>query len=467
MNFKEEENSWYSKFLEIYYFKEWRENFLQYNLDKEYHLSGLEFNIRGYCNLSCKYCYMNNFREDLYPSKIDNIEDSLSNVESILNWLLENQYLPDHFEIFGGEAISLDNYKKLFDLLLNFIKQIGFPNRKKNFNISFPLNVIFLKDKEYFDYFIFIQKEFLKYNVIIHFSISLDGKFADPLSRPAKDKNFKYDDEFYAIIADFCNQVPVKPGFHPMVAAENIAVWKENIDWYFEYLKNLYGEKDFKDSLYLLEVRNDNWTPQNLKDLDSFIDHFFEKLIQENLVNDVLFNLTFNFFSQLASYVSRGYGCSIQQTLSIRTGDMAIIPCHRLAYPQFVAANFVKDENNKIIAIKTKMPYLHFAINNDNTKNHLPCINCEIVNICNGPCGGSNFETTGDPFSVSPSVCRMEKAKVKSIIKNLIKYNFYDMFIDKMQEYSLSNNDYGAFTKKKLIEIINIKDEIVKENNNE
>jgi hydroxypyruvate reductase len=31
----------------------------------------------------------------------------------------------------------------------------------------------------------------------------------------------------------------------------------------------------------------------------------------------------------------------------------------------------------------------------------------------------------------------------------------------------LSNNDYGAFTKKKLIEIINIKDEIVKENNNE
>ena len=58
--------------------------------------------------------------------------------------------------------------------------------------------------------------------------------------------------------------------FHPMVSAENVQYWKENFDWWDQQCRE-YGYDAFRDVM-MLEVRNDGWTEENIRQYTAFLD---------------------------------------------------------------------------------------------------------------------------------------------------------------------------------------------------
>ena len=131
------------------------------------------------------------------------------------------------------------------------------------------------------------------------------------------------------------------------------------------------------------------------------------------------------------STVGRGLGCSIQSTLHLRLGDLAIVPCHRLSYTPFITGH-LEVENHQIVGVKANNVELYLTIESLDGKNMPFCETCLIRSLCSLCCLGSNFETTGDLFSPIPSVCQLEHHRVKSEVAALQDLVVLDMFLGKI-----------------------------------
>lgn len=457
MDFKQEENIWSNDFLNRTYLDQWKKNFT--DPDYKTHQS-LEFHIRGLCNLKCKYCYLHNYRDQIFPKQIDDMNKSIENIEKILNWVRIEKLLPKSFEIFGGEAVSYKQYEKIFDLIYNFVKELN-PWQKRKLSISIPVNVIFLKNKHYYDLFINAQRRFVEIGSGIFYSISMDGKYCDPYSRPAVNPDFKYTDEFYDIIQNFARDCIIKPGFHPMVAKENIKYWKKNFLWYLDYIKETYNLRDRIEAtkhLYLLEVRNFDWADEDIHNLNSFIRFAINLLIKElkydkeKFFDLYVYGKELNFFS-LFGLNSKGISCSLQNLLAIRTPDLSVAPCHRLFYDDFISFKIDVKEDGRF-EFKSENPHAHFASHAMNYRNISPCVSCEVNTLCEGPCLGSNYEATKDMFIVPDNVCQMEKNKVYTIIKTFDKIGILDKFIN-WHENNIRrrSDDYAIYIRSKLRQV--------------
>ena len=462
--FHQEEEQWYHQFLNIHYLASWKKN---YKTGKEENIPSLEFTLSRKCNLKCTYCYYTRHGKELYPDPIDRVDPSIANCEKILEYLTREKLAPSRIEIFGGEAVSRDQYKKLFDILYSYV--LALPTRLKkrtstSFSIVFPLNVIFLEDREYYDLLIQEQKKFLEQNVVISYSISFDGKYCDPISRPAHSSTFEYSDAFYSLVSRFCKDLAIPAGFHPMISRDNVKYWKNNIDWFFDYIKDTYSvtSKDVNRFLYLLEVRNEDWSLENVKDFYDFIVYIIDKIFEDpdicnkdpdKLLEQIKTRL-FNLSSGIFAYIPRGLTCSLQTCLYVRTGDLSIIPCHRLSYPSFIAGKFEVQEEKLTGRVITEFPYMHLASVNTNFQTHADCSSCEIRSLCPGPCLGANYEATKDPFIASPAMCRMEKAKVFAILESCKKYGILDTLISHLKEYSTGTfNEYRRFMLSKSMQV--------------
>ena len=57
----------------------------------EYRTKDLELSFSASCDKSCYYCYLKDYGDKLYPPVPTN--QILSNLEKLLNWLYENNYL--------------------------------------------------------------------------------------------------------------------------------------------------------------------------------------------------------------------------------------------------------------------------------------------------------------------------------------------------------------------------------------
>ena len=56
-----------------------------------------------------------------------------------------------------------------------------------------------------------------------------------------------------------------------MVGACNISKWVENYDWWLDQYKKYFpDDEDFQPSM--LEVRNDDWTEENIQDYLKFLE---------------------------------------------------------------------------------------------------------------------------------------------------------------------------------------------------
>lgn len=437
--FQEEQDQLLKTILNYRFFNPWR-NITKYSntLRSLRTDSNLELFITSTCNQKCEYCYLQKYPE-LYPKEYNQPDLILKNLDILLNYIRLNDYDIPSVSLFTGDIwttkFGWDVLEKIYQHLL-----LGLKFR----SIIMPSNCSFVNDA------IAVQKmqqyidKFKKIKCPIIISISIDGKIIDSKIRPRNNSNDSYTDEFYSRVGAFARYNDFL--FHPMVSPSNVKYWKENYEWWSEYLK-YYGYD--LDAIMMLEVRDANWTEENIQDYCDYLEFVMEKYLQEMYDNDInKFIRELLYTLDKAELVHKGYtpwliggthdyiNCTISNHLTVRLGDLAICPCHRTAYQQYLYGKFVVEDDN-IIDIKAINPSMAIKIYMANTMIANPlCDKCLLNPICLKGCIGSQIESGKDPFFPLKNVCDLFYAKTKTI------FNFYRKHgvIDYMQKHG--NEEY-------------------------
>lgn len=185
-----------------------------------------------------------------------------------------------------------------------------------------------------------------------------------------------------------------------------------------------------------LEVRNDSWTEDKLKSymkwLNYILDYDYNKywigheqefymtmLCSERDKCQIDYNdsilpkdFVFGYMpTTISPATSKSFGCSIGNLLSIRLGDLSIVPCHRTSYPKFIYGKFDVDDD-KITGVTASNPFLMFNIIGQGTVTQFKCDTCPINSCCMHGCLGSQWENTQDLFYPVESVCNLNKVKI-------------------------------------------------------
>lgn len=440
--FQDEQNEFLENILEERFFYAFRN---REEKNSNFNDIDLEMIITSVCNQACSYCYLTKYGDLLYPKEIRKWDNIFENEKALLQYVLDNDFNVGKIELFSGEIWGMEQGNKVLEILLNFIDK-----GLKVGEIVIPSNCSFVNNDSITEIIENYIKRFRHRGVSLTFSASVDGLIIENKTRPYKNGAQKTE-EFYDKLARFCKKNKI--GFHPMVDAYTIDYWIDNYKWWMEYLKK-YGF-DLRRCIMFLEVRNDSWDEENIKKLLEFIDYCFNYEFKEVFHSNVKEMAEYYFTSKFQhhnyenislSTKPRRLGCTLGRALSVRLGDLAICPCHRLSYDHLLYGKFIK-ENGKIIGVEANNAVLANKIIRGNVRMNLGCDVCKFNRICMLGCFGSQYETTGDPLIPVQSVCNMMKAKMIFLIK---KYDSLGV-IDYAKKYL--KDDYNKVLFKEIDKI--------------
>lgn len=407
--------------LENLFFKPWK--------DETHPLSfhGIELIISPKCNLACKYCYYNKYHKILYPDDNFNEEQVKQNLKLILQWLDYNHYRTN-LDIFSGEFFAQTLGWECLDIIYNYEKTVN--SQWRITDIMIPTNLSFCANEELAKKIFQYKEKFDTLAINLYLSASFDGLYEDPINRPVKcDLDFplshKYNEDYYNKCFQFVYDYYA--GLHPMIYSKGIDQWIKNFTWFQDAMhKNDIWWQD----LYLLEVRNEDWNQDNLKDFMQFYMYLFDWIYtkfngDKTQILEFIFQNGFNILSGPFSTTERGYTCSIQTNLMIRVGDLKLVPCHRTAYPHLILGTFEPTNDEQVLKFRCENAELLTTIFSMHRHNNPYCIHCPINHLCGGQCLGACYENNYNIFGTIPSVCLIEYAKIIITIQALLKYNLY------------------------------------------
>lgn len=412
MSNKQEDTKLLEYCLENTFYKAWRTDVATKKSNYLGNYNNLELMVNQKCHLSCKYCYMNKYASEYFPGKSQDSKTILYNTDLLIEWLHTNQYHPV-LEVFAGDSVGDPTCRKIIHKVLDAALQGKIVAEA----ISAPTNFSWIRNAKQTEDVRTILEKSEYASIPVQLSASIDGKFLDDHNRPLKSSSKKYDDEFYDKVFSFVSSVP-GTGLHPMVYSNKIERWIDNFLWFQEKM----AEYNLPwSSLYLLEVRNVEWTLQQTKDYYKFIKFIIHWAWDKCGSNFTSFSeflrkgRGFNILSFPFGKVGRGIGCSIQSTMTVRIGDLSIVPCHRLAYKHFDSGKFVVDDD-RIVGIEADNLELWLAIQSLQNTASPYCERCILTDMCSGGCLGSQYEVTGDMFTPIPTVCRLFYTKLGAVV---------------------------------------------------
>lgn len=445
-NYIKENSMVYKSYLQRNWFTSWK---MPRGEDLNF-LSSIEIYLTTDCNLGCTYCYLNRHEDSLYSPEIREFSSIINNLDILLNWLIENKFTPK-LELFSGSAVESELGFAALDLIYNKYKDLPLEIRPPE--IVVPTNYTFLLSddltKKIEDY---LQK-FKEIEMPIFLSASIDGKYLEDINRPyrsferiLKSKSGLYlpdkprDDEFYHKLFKF--NIKYNFGFHPMVYSNHIELWKQNFLWFQE----MFDQYNISfDSIYLLEIRNQEWSEEQLDQYEDFLS-FLIKWTWDKVDRNVEDFKTFLFdrkgYNMLTNSLytkGRGTGCALQTSLYVRMGDLAIVGCHRQSYDGYEFAKFIV-EDNKIIDIEAINLEFALATAQLDSKFIPYCEKCALNKICMGSCMGASLEYLGEAFTPIPTVCELVYRKTYRMIKVFQEIGIYN----DIYEY-LGNDQQEAF----------------------
>jgi len=431
--FKDENTLLLNNFFKKTFFASWQLPLAERVKDP---FKNLEIYLTTECNLGCSYCYLNRHEDSLYSKDIRDHETILNNLKMLLEWLAENKYVPE-IELFSGAGVESDLGIKALELIAKHYSSID-----KDLRINFlliPTNFTYLLNKEYTERAHNVFKLLEEVGIKVGLSASIDGKYMET-NRPFRNKKRvttdmvmpdsnededPRDDSYYDEV--FKEVKKYFGGFHPMIYSKNIDKWKENFLWFQEMFK----KHDIPFNwLYLLEIRNEEWTTKQVSEFMSFIefliDWIWEKF-EHNKEKFTEFVLRDGFNILKASLGSRARGttCSLQTTMYVRMGDLEIVPCHRQSYDGYSFGKF-KVEDNKITGIEAKNVEMAVAMTTFDLATSPYCATCALKDVCVGGCMGAQLEVNGDSFMPIPTVCEMLHLKYLTIINKLRELGVYE-----------------------------------------
>lgn len=393
---------------------------------KNKNIAQLELFITSYCNLKCTYCYLNKYRDKLSPNakKTDVI---LNNLRILLDHFLKEGYSFTDIDLFSGEIWGDPLGNGVIDLLEEYIKK-GLVIK----NIMVPTNFTFILYPEKTELVEGYIKRMSDIGTCLQLSASIDGKMLEDETRPFKANGKTRDDEYYDKVFSFCKKYGFL--FHPMVAAHGIEKWVDNYNWYMDMLEK-HGFENPMDCAMMLEVRNDDWTPEAIQEYLKFIDYLINYRFKK-LGNSVKEFATFLF--NLDQRVASGYlpytiplsenimPCTVQNQLTVRLGDLALVPCHRMAYDNFVFGKY-RVENEEIVGIEAINPQMAVKVMLSNPSNSIHgCDNCTYNKMCMKGCFGAQFEYGEELFMPLKSVCNLFKAKYDFLLDRYAQMGVFE-----------------------------------------
>lgn len=381
----------------------------------------LELFITPKCNQACEYCYLYKHGDELYPDEFLDEDTIFNNLRLLLDYLEEKNFKCNSISPFAGEIWSTHLGQECLNIILEKLKTYPM-----TYSMVLCSNMTFIDNEDTIEFFRNYIKELEKVGVKMSFSASVEGKYLDDKFRKLKNGNL-HTDEFYKKLYEFGKEFKV--GYHPMIYSKSAKYWKENYLWYID---NLLHPEDWK--LYnpmMLEVRNDNWTDEDIKYFCEFLEwgfnyHFKDLKDQPMKIIEQLYRRGAGFSAFKLTKSQDRMGCSIQVCLTFRVGDLAWIPCHRTCYPENVYGK-LKVEDGKITGLEAVNADLAVYLNTMNPNYCIPgCDSCYFKDLCEKGCLGAQLEVSKDMTQPCTTVCKMERAKILTLIKVYQEYGIFD-----------------------------------------
>lgn len=433
----------------------------------------VELFVTPSCNQNCEYCYLKKYEDELYPREKNNRDNILKNLRKVLNWISNNGYNVPNLDLFSGDIWHTSLGLEVLDTIYEYMEsgKINIPF------ITLPTNAAFLRKEQWQNNF---QERIDKLSSVgcrLLVSISVDGKIIEEKSRPLV-SGVQGTDEFYDKVFLFAKKNGY--GFHPMLSAKTAKYWKENFIWWMKQLRKY--DLNISD-LMLLEVRNNDWTEEDVADYEDFLEYLIDLTLKfygdrMDMVVDDLFLLNQLYGRKYSkeeylwtdempympfniSESKRTYGCTISSNLTIRLGDLAIAPCHRSAYNKYLYGRFSFDENGEILGVKATNPELAANILLLDSHATKPgCDSCLFTNYCLGTCVGQSIEACSDPLRNDPLVCEnFLKKKYKAIFRIYEKKGIIKWLKDNVTENHASADS--------IFPLLKIYDELKREEDHE
>ena len=390
-------------------------NFQDNELFKNYILSLLKKNTSINLLINTKIC--NNLDIDDFI----NIDNYINNIQTLLNYLIENNLFISKFKIKSNLDLFIDNkIFQIFDLISDYFSHYTNNNKIIIFENNYKFCSNINKLNEYINLF---NNKNIKLLIPTYLSLKDNFNKINDIK--------KLNNEFYVIINPTDN------------INDYMKLQQYNINSNIIINKNIYWNDDqIQQCLFLIKYIIDNTYNlyNNKKD-------FVKNVIP---MNNKYYNKSPIIISYFDKFANNTLHCDLSDSLSINCKDLSLPACCGLQHSIFCGGRFEINEEKNIIDIKANEGingYLNQRITNSFFQPN--CVICANKFFCNKGCHGFQWEYNAEPYITVTNSCKLENSILNLLIQTYHELGLFDILF---QEYNLSKNQ-----KIQLIDLLNNK----------
>lgn len=348
-------------------------------------------NVSTYCNLACKYCFIENSPLSSQKYEKMSFETAKIAIDKFLAELDKNEIVDSQIIFYGGEPLT--NWNVIKDII-NYIQD----EKKSDITLTIITNGTLL------------NKEIISYLMSHHIGIgiSIDGpKFINDKNRIFKSGNESvYEKAMNSIKllndmnSSYCVSATVTPD---VVENED-----EVLEWLIDNkIKNVFW------NLYHYSTKDNNWE-KHYEKMSDFILKSYKILKDNNIGEEKVQEQIEMFLNQTFKFHSCG-AVGLNQLTIKPNGDVCICQGDSRSYKNIVG-NIVNDEISDILNNPKNAQWLKmYTIDNEKCK----C--CPAISVCGGGCPLQAEALFGKRIVLDEASC----IYYKKLLEWLIKQYFY------------------------------------------
>ena len=409
----------------------------------------------SYCNFGCKYCYLGKLTE-----KDNTPEDSVKNLEKIIEEYENSNILINHITFHGAEITTLPNatLDKLFTVCRNYYNSHLMELR--DYRITRPS--IGVKTNLYrYDK---VRDIFNKHNIATSCSIDLPFKHHREF-RVLKDGSDTFDKVYNNIL--LLNQDT--EGNFTMSCTIGIKAL-EHIDEFIKDIEHLDSIGiDMCRNFYIMFIYDSAYSKVKTGMTDEEQGIFFDKLLEHFKGTKFEQAIYYSWFREFPiGYCTNEANCGRNNYLVQKNGD--VYPCHRgQAVPELKFGNILQDSFEDITKVGTSSIANY---DNNNLPLHNDCLECNWFHYCNMGCPISRRDINYNKSYTCTVQRKLYKAQPErfpedpiassiardSYIKTMMPNYYYSTDVPKLMK-----NNTEFYDSKNSLESIILRDKVLME----